>query len=218
MEEKQLTEEQIINQVKERLKGEFVQLFHEDGKPAGVGYCKSTKHVYKDIEALANDYYGIHTTDEEKKQLNGIKREEFREKERKKEADQFDKAEKKKFSEWDGEMVFYGEDHYYEICDFLESIFELYGANYDLYPKYVWATKPVPYITKKNAYDDVYQNDIESANCEFDLTIHGEKVLQMSLDAFVDANKENVLYWPDYSLALLIDDEIEEYRKRYEDE
>ncbi len=216
MSEKQ-TEEQIINQVKERLKGEFVQLYHEDGKPAGVGYCKSNKSVYKNIEALVNDHYSIHTTDEEKKQINDIRREEFREKEWQKEKIQFEKAEKKKFSEWEGEMVFHGEDHYYEIEDFLEKMFECHGTNYDDYPRYVWATRPCPYITKKDAYEDVYQNDIENTECDVELTVHGEKVLQIALDAFVDANKENVLYWPDYDLALLIGDEIEELRKNHED-
>lgn len=214
MEEKQLTEDEIYAQIKERIKDEFVPLFTKEGIPVDVGYNKTTRLVYKDIDQMVS--IASHHTEEETRAISEARHKRFEIEAAKKEASTFEKAEKKKFSEWEGEMIFYGEDHYGELCDLLESMFELYGVNFDLYPEYVWATKPVPYITEKDAYE-VYQNDIEDIDYDIDPKVHGVKVLQMALDAFVDVNKENVLYWPDYSLALLIDDEIEEYRKRYED-
>ena len=197
------TEEEIISGIKKRLEDEFVQLFHEDGKPAGVGYCKSNKRVYKDIEALANDYYGLHTTNEEKEQLDAIRREEFREKERKKEAAMFEKAKKIKFSEFKGERFFSGDDYHDEMEDFLNEI-----LNPDYFPKYVWATKKVPYITEKDDYD-VYSSDIENElDSDYEWEVDGRDDLQKALDKFVEANAHNKAYWPDYKIALLIDDEI----------
>jgi len=215
MEKKHLTEDEIYAQIRERIKDDFIPLYTKDGKQVDVGYNKTTKLVYKDIDQMVS--IASHHTEEESKAISDARRRRWDADSARKEKEQFDKAEKKKFSEWPGEQTNYGENFYPEIEYFFDEMVEVHGYNYDKWPKYVWSTKPVPYITKKDAYDDVYQNDIENTNCDFDLTVHGEKVLQMALDAFVDVNKENVLYWQDESLALLIDDEIEEYKKRYED-
>ena len=215
MEEKQLTEDEIYAQIKERIKGEFIPLFTKEGKAVDVGYNKTTKLVYKDVDQMVS--IASHHTEEETKAISEARHKRFEIEAAKKEAATFQKAEKKKFAEWKGEMIFYGEDHYGELCDLLESMFELYGVNFDLYPEYVWATKPEAYITKKDAFE-VYERDLEDKTDECDLPVEGVEDLQKALDEFYECNKENILHWPDYSLALLIDDEIEEYRKRYEDE
>ena len=207
------TEEEIINGIKKRLEGEFVQLFHEDGKPAGAGYCKSTMNVYKDIDALINDYHGLHTTTEEKKQLSDIRRAEQSVKEYEREKARFDKAKKIMFSEFKGDQFYSGDNYYHEIEDFL-----FYFDYPDDCSKYVWATKLVPYITKKDAYDDVYSNDIEDQldpNIEWE--VDGEEDLQKALDKFVEANEHNKAYWPDYEIALLIDDEIKKRKQIMEE-
>ena len=209
------TEDEIYAQIKERIQGDFVPLFLEDGKPAGAGYNKTSKLIYKDINDMVTvpNYH----TKEETSDIRDARRRRWDGESARKEKEQFDKAEKKKFSEWPGEQTNYGENFYPEIEYFFDEMVEIHGYQYDKWPKYVWATKPKAYITKKNAYDDVYQSDLEDTNCDVELDVDGEKDLQIALDAFVDANKKNVLYWPDYSLALLINDEIEEYKKRYED-
>jgi len=215
MEEKLPTEDEIYAQIKERIKGDFVPLYTKEGKQVDVGYNKTTKFVYKNIDQMVS--MATHYTEEEEKALRDARRRKWDADSARKEKEQFDKAEKKKFSLWPGEQTNYGENFYHEIEYFFDEMVEVHGYDYDKWPKYVWATKPVPYITKKDAYDDVYRSDIEDNDCEYELTVHGEKVLQMALDAFVDANKDNVLYWPDYSLALLIDDEIEAFKERHED-
>lgn len=214
MSEKELTEDEIYAQIKERIKGEFVPLFTKEGIPVDVGYNKTTKLVFKNLDQMVS--FTNHHTEEETRAISEARRMRWDEESAKKEQAKFDKAEKKKFSEWSGEQFLFGDTFYIDIGTFLDDMWECHGENYDKYPKYVWETKKEPYITEKYAFD-VYENDLEEIGDDCDPTVHGVKVLQMALDAFVDVNKENILYWPDYSLALLIDDEIEEYRKRYED-
>jgi len=207
------TEEDIIKQIRIRLKDEFVPLFFENGKPAGAGYSKSTRHIYKDIDALINDHYGCHTTEEEKEQLYNIRKAAFDEKERKKEATQFEKATKIKYSAWKGEQFFDGENYQIELSDLIESL----DGDPENWPTYVWATKEVPYIKDKEAWE-VYSSDIEDElDSEYDWPVDGKEQLQKALDEFVEANKTNIAYHADYTIALLIEDEIEEYRKTMEE-
>lgn len=215
MEEKQLTEDEIYAQIKERIKGEFVPLFLEDGNPAGAGYSKSTKLIYKNLDQMVS--IASHHTEEETKAIRDARHRRFETEADEKEKKVFDAAKKIKFSEWDGSQFFFGEDFHIDINSFLNDMWGCYGENYDKYPRYVWATKPWPYIVSRDAFD-VYENDLGDLSDECDWPVHGVKVLQMALDAFTEANRDNVAYWQDESLALLIDDEIEEYRKRYEDE
>ena len=214
MTEELLTAEEIINQIKERTKTEFVPLFHEDGGPAGAGYSKKTKLIYKDLDQMVNDFYRPHATKEEQKALDDIRHREQSEKAAKIEAERFNKAEKIKFAEWSGEQFFDGGYNFHiEIEDFLESCFEFSGNNFDEYPKYLWATKPLPYITNKDAWE-VYESDIEDLESgEYDWPVYGVEALQVALDAFVDANKNNVAHWPDYTKALLIEDEIQKFKE-----
>ena len=207
--------EEIMNQIRERLKSEFIPLFHEDGKPAGVGYSKKTKTVYKDIDALMDDHYRDDIkTEEEKTALSKIRRAERAESEAKKEKDAFEKAKKIKFSEFKGDRFYFKDDYHSEIEDILGPFFDEFFKQYDQWPEYVWATKRVPYITKKEAYE-VYSSDIEDQlDPDYEWEVNGVEQLQKALDEFVEDNKENVAYWPDYEVALLIEDEIEKYKKQ----
>lgn len=216
MSEELKTEDEIYEQIKERLKSEFIPLFLEDGKPAGAGYNKTTKVIYKDIDQMV--YNAGHHTEEETKAISEARRRKFNEESAKKEKKLFNGAEKIKFSEWSGEQFFDGNDKFhFEIEDFLESCFEASGKDFDEYPKYVWATKPIPYITGKDAWE-VYESDLEDLESgEYDWPVHGVEVLQMALDAFVEVNKDNVAYWPDYTTALLIEDEIQEFKETIEE-
>lgn len=215
MEEKQLTEDEIYAQIKERIKSEFVPLFTKEGKAVDVGYNKTTKLVYKDVDQMVS--IASHHTEEEVKAISEARRRRFDKEAAKKEASAFEKAKKIKFSEFEGDQFYFGDNYQMELETVFDEMFDLYGSDYSMYPKYVWATKQIPYITSKDAFD-VYESNMEDLDSEYDWTVHGVDVLQMALNAFVDVNKTNIAYWPDYSLALLIDDEIEEYRKRYEDE
>jgi len=214
VEKKHLTEDEIYAQNRERIKDDFIPLYTKDGKQVDVGYNSRTKIVYKDIDQMTCD--PTLYTEDETEAIKDARWRKWQVESAKKESKKFDAAEKIKFSEWEGEQFSDGEDFFVDISDFFDGIIEAHGFQYDEWPEYVWATKPKPYITKKDAFS-VYENDIEEIDTGYDPDVHGVKVLQMALDAFVDVNKENVLYWQDESLALLISDEIEEYRKRYED-
>ena len=159
-------------------------------------------------------YLASHHTDEEAKAISEARHRRFSNESASKEAKIFNGANKIKFSEWSGEQFFDGNDKFhFEIEDFLESCFEFSGNNFDEYPKYLWATKPLPYITNKDAWE-VYESDIEDLESgEYDWPVYGVEALQVALDAFVDANKNNVAHWPDYTKALLIEDEIQKFKE-----
>lgn len=211
------TKEEIINQIKERLKAEFVPLFHEDGKSARVGYSKKTKVIYKDIDALIDDHYRDDIkTEEERNTLHKLRLIEWSEQEAKREFERFEKAKKIKYSEWPGEQFYDGEDYHPDIETFFEAVSETFGFDYEKYPKYVWATKKKPYITEKDAFG-IYENDLEDLSEECDWPVEGVKDLQEALNEFVESNEDNVAYWPDYTIALLIDDQIKEWIKRWEE-
>lgn len=184
---------QIENNIRERLKNKFIPLFLEDGKPAEAGYHADTKIIYKDVDAIMNDYYRNNfRTKEEEKRLSEIRREESDKKELEKESIMFEKAKKIKFSEWKGDQFFDGENYLDDVCDIPADV------------EYVWATKKMPYITKKDA-SDVYSSNIEDdLDPEYDWPVDGVEELQKALDDFVEINKTNTAYWPDYDLALLI--------------
>lgn len=215
MEERLLTEDEIYAQIKERIKGEFVPLFTKKGKPVDVGYNKTTRLVYKNVDEMVS--IASHHTEEESKAIRDARRRQFE-----KDADQielkrFEKAKKIKLSEYTGEQFFFNEGFDVDIETILDDFFNIYGADYSKYPRYVWATKPEPYIVSRDAFD-VYENDLGDLSDECDWPVEGVKDLQKALDEFAECNEHNKAYWADYDLALLIDDEIEEYRKRYEDE
>jgi len=221
MESKTLTD--IKEAIKKRLKGEFVPLFHEDGKPSGVGYSKSTKVVWKSEDELVSQYWKNNATKEEEKIIRDEERSEFEKREAAKEKERFNKAEKIKFSDFKGQNTLFfsesygdGEEGYFsELENLFDSVIEGVGYQYDLWPTYIWATRKVPLISKKDQFE-VYESDLEETFEDSHNHIDGIEDLQKALDEFVECNKDNCCYWPDYSTALLIDDQIEEFKKHHE--
>lgn len=215
----------VKDQIKERLKGEFTPLFLENGKPANVGYSSKTNVVYKDEDQLINQYWKSVATEEEGKIIREQESIQFQERCAVQEKAKFDKAEKIKFSEFKGQTTLFFSEHYGggsegyfdELEMLFDSIIEDVGFDYDLWPTYIWSTRKVPLISKKHAFDDVYEHDLEETFEGSEHHIEGVKDLQKALDGFVEANKDNCAYWPDYSTALLIGDQIEEFKKNYED-
>ncbi len=217
------TKQEILDQIKERLKTEFVPLFLEDGRPAGAGYSKKTKFIYKDLDSMMNDYYRPHATEEEQKAIREFERAERAERGCQSELSRFEKAKKIKFSEYKGEQFFSPHEDgnwdgfFADIEDFIEELFNTHGSNYADWPKYVWATKP-RYIIRHKDVMDVFQNDMEEVEDGDYIKPSGVEELQEALDAFVEDNKELKQFTPDRSTALLIDDQIKEQMERYEDE
>lgn len=205
--------------LQERMKGQFEPLFDSNGGPAmtknfgqkevQIYLCGKTGKIYGGESGIYTlGYYG-YLTDDEQREISNWRT-------RNVEKNRFDKADKVNFSDWKGEQIYDGNDFFIELDDLFDGMIEAYGFNYDEWQDYVWATTPVPIISPKGAYD-VYQSDMEKLSDEYDWPVRGVEELQDSLNEFVELNKDVVLYQPDYSKALLISDQIEEFKKNHED-
>jgi len=216
--------EDIQATLKERMKPDFILLYHEDGSVVipspnnhehdPLGYCRKTGRIICGIKAFYRLEYGHYLTKEERDQIDNDRASEI-------EKARFEKAEKIKSSDLEsiGIEQFYSEDAGFipELDYFFDAMIEAHGFQYEKYPKYVWATKPEPVIGPKDAFR-VYESDMDDLSDECDWPVKGEQKLQEALDSFVEENSGMVAYYPDYSTAILIDEDIEEFRKRYEDE
>lgn len=182
------------------------ELYHHDGKPASVSYCSACRRVHRTKDQADEcctpqkcQYCGLETGRPHYTACNScdqINRS-------KKEADRFDKAEKK--TEWDGWVYLEGtgkEGYSESIADFWEN-WESDHDEGDAKPTYVWACAEIhfavaeihhitDYITDQ-AYDDFDSNDL-----------NGIPDLEAALAKFNEANKDLVSYLPDYSVAVLL--------------
>lgn len=89
---------------------------------------------------------------------------------------------------------------------FFDEMIEEYGYNFDKWDRYVWPTEEKPYIKEKEAWR-VYEDDMDDLDDQYDWNVDGIERLQEALNEFVEENKRNTAYYPDYSTALLLDDE-----------
>jgi hypothetical protein len=115
------------------------------------------------------------------------------EREEREEKARFEKAKKITMAEYDGSQFFYSD--YYPTD-----------------PKYVWATKPEPVLKKRDTYG-IFKNDLVDAGwveiCWED--VKGVEELDAALAKFCQANEKFRVFYPDYSTAILIEDEVAEY-------
>ncbi len=202
------------------MKGQLELLFDSKGEPfmsknlaqepVHVGFCKKTGDIYSEKGFYVIGYRNYLEGDEQGQIWDRINI--------KTERSKFDKAKKVKWGEFkaDSEQFFDGEDYYQELDDFFDSMIEAHGYQYDLWQDYLWPTKPEQIISKKDA-SDVYQSELGDITDEYDWDVKGVEDLQIALDEFVSVNEKTIAYFPDYSTALVIGDQIEEFKKQHED-
>ncbi len=205
--------------LQERMKDQFEPAFDHTGKPlttknlgqkeVQIYLCKKTGKIYGGESGIYTLAYHDYLTDEESREV-------FKWRTRNVEKGRFEKANKIKLSDWKGEQYFDGNEFFVDLDDFFDGMVEAYGFNYDEWQDYLWATKPEPIISPKDACS-VYESELDDLTDECDWDVKGVKELQEALDEFVEANKKTIAYFPDYSTALLIGDQIEEFKNQYED-
>ncbi len=187
-----------------------IELYHQDGKSTGVFYCtkcrcvkrtkeeadkccEPTKCQYCGKESGHQNYLCCDTC----KEIN----------EAKKEADRFEKAEKK--TAWDGWVYLdgTGRDGYSEsIEDFWEN-WENDADESAEKPKYVWACKKNHFAVAD--VSDITERIADNGYEDFDVdTLDGLDELKAAIEKFNDANKEVVSYEPDYGVAILLNNRI----------
>jgi len=206
--------EDLQETLKQRMADQYDFLFFEDGSPVivrNIGNeskqllrCKKTGNLFCGLSGFyVTGHHAYFTEDEQRRVWNWIELGHNK--------SRFEKAKKIKFSDWEGDQFFDGDNYQAEISDYLDEQFEEFGNDFDSYPKYVWATKFEPYIKPKDAWA-IYENDIDRLGTEHDWKVDGIDKLQEALDNFVDTNSGNCAYFPDYTIALLLDEEIENFK------
>ena len=180
------------------------ELFHQDGKSAGVFYCSECRNVAKnsdDADKCCKPTLCQHcgkpsghrfwTCCDACSKLKSIQAEQ----------DRFDKA--KKLTEWDGwvfsEGLGFREGFFESLSDLLDQLED------DEVPKYVWACDPDHFAFAR--VDDVIRPILEneSAYEGFDSDdLSGIEELKAAIEKFNEANKHIVSYIPNFKMAVLI--------------
>jgi hypothetical protein len=206
--------EEMQQDIKARMIPDFAPIFLEDGSPVisklnnpeghGMGYSRKTGQIYISLEVFLKIAYQRYWTDEERDQAWSIQAD-------KREKVLFEEANKIKYAEWSGDQFFDGEDYFPDLETYFEGITEALGYDYESYPKYVWATEERPFLKPKDVHG-IFENDLEEAGewaYEAFTGAIGKDELNQALNDFVEKNKKRMtLYFPDYSTALLLDDEL----------
>lgn len=211
----------IQEALKERMKDQYEFLYNGEGEPVyarnygneqkHLVRCKKTGNIYGGLTGFYVLGYRDHLTDSEQRYVNGCQSARI-------ESSRFEKAKKVKYADYKFDGQYYLYDRYYPEWDyFIDEFIEEYGFNFDEWPKYIWPAPEKPYIKSKDAYR-VYEDDMDRLSDECEWTVSGVKELQEALDIFVEVNEKHTACYPDYSVAVMIDDEIENYRKEHEEE
>ena len=173
------------------------------GKPAGVWFCEKCKRISV-ARPIAENCCVWKCT------LCGKPCEEYWTKcegcradaRRAQEEDMFNKAQKipaTKYGGWVYVGGFYGE-FFGSVDEFLE---EWENETDGDVPKYIWACKPVQWV---NADIDMILNCIgDDAPEDFDFTTLNEYgALEAAIQKFNELNSKQVIYQPDYALAVVL--------------
>ena len=186
-----------------------IELFHQDGKPAGVFYCAKCRSV-KRTKAEADkccepsncQYCGKEsgrqyvTVCDTCKRANQIKYL----------ANRFEKA--KKLTEWEGWVYLdgTGNDGFSES---LSSFWEDWDDNHTEdkeKPAYVWGCKRVQLV--RADVSDITDRISDDADEDFDTSdMNGLEDLEMAIEKFNKANEDVVSYEPDYGVAILLNND-----------
>ena len=181
-----------------------IQLFHQDGVAAGVWYCNTCRAIYPG-ELGAENCHGNGTCACGKPTQNRFSRQcidcesrDWRERLDREEADRFEKATKVRAADWKGDQIYWKDEYFSSIDDFLE-------CHEDTpLPLYVWAA--VDQGAPKADIDDLLDRVVEGLWDDADYgDLNGVEELQQTVEAFNEANKCLVVYTPDFSTAILMD-------------
>lgn len=121
-------------------------------------------------------------------------------------AEQFEKAEKVDAADWSGWVCDGGDRFDSSVDDWLERWAENYTEGDDI-PTHIWAAEPEMVLARGLDVGDILQSDIEARGWEdMDLDCFaGTAELQAALDAFVYINRDVVSYHENPKKAILVE-------------
>jgi hypothetical protein len=197
--------------------GHAIELYHQDGHTAGIFYCSECRIVH--LTKLAADR--CHGTGKCEKcgevvrfgvVCSACQGQEFREKEQKRIAELFEKAEKIPAADHDGFVFYEKASHnngYFEsVEDFIEWT-EYYPEHR---PAYVWSCESHP--PRLADVSDVTESIISEMWEDADESdLYGVPELAAAIDAFNEANKDVQIYEPDFTKAVILNWAAEEASK-----
>ena len=163
------------------------KVFANTGKPY-QNYIRTIalESILSEDEIIAlNKYANVYASDRREKRL-------------------FEKATKIKYSEYEGEGLYYGDSYYFDIDELLEDA-EYSSEEGDDPPQYAWACTSHPVCDLSlgriidNATDDAYE--------DFDqMSLHGLDDLKKAIDTFNELNKNHLSYSVDFKRAILLNE------------
>ena len=181
-----------------------VELYKQDGKPAGVYFCEACRIVYAKKED-AEWCHGERLCVCGKKITRGYRQrtcsdcdsKAWKEKERLKESERFVAAKKITEEEYQGDHVYCGDQYYDSVEDAIDQFLE--GQE----PEYVWAcrTHGLPKVDLEDVTTNLMDNMWDDADTS---DLNGLDELEAALDAFNKANESIQLWEPDYTTAILV--------------
>jgi len=174
------------------------ELFLSDGKAAGVFFCGSCKTVHDakgTAESCCEPYICSECGELSGRKYYTICNKCQSEKTAAAEKELFDNAEKITGSD---NPIFNGDDFYMSMADLLDDLQE------DEFPEYVWATNPEHFV--KLDADSIIESVQDDAYDDFDIgDLCGVEEFQDAVAAFNSANHHHISYLPDYTRAIIVD-------------
>ena len=181
---------------------EAVELYKKDGTSAGAFYCAECRVIFRTEEGAANCHgerlcacggklERFYST------CSNCRDKEWREKEALKEQERFNAAKKITEAEYDGGMVYCGNNYYDSVEDAVDGY--LKGQE----PEYVWACTDVGVVkaTTESLYENMLENMWEDASVD---DLNGVDALEAAVKAFNEANESICVWEPDYTTAILV--------------
>ena len=181
-----------------------IELFHQDGKPAGVWYCSECRAVRPSKDSaetchrklcdcgkpVSSRY--VHTCQE-------CDNREWRERMASAEFARYEKATKIPASEWTGDQVFV-DDRYFDTVDEAVEHMEASGGST---PEYIWAAKDIGVCEAhiEDILERVTERMWEDAGAD---DLNGVPELEAAIDAFNKVNEDITVWMVDYSTAILV--------------
>jgi hypothetical protein len=167
----------------------------------GLEYCKKAS-----LESLV--------TEEEATTINRHQRLELNSRI---EGDRRKKAEVIEFKDMACDPVWDGDNYYYDLGDFEDTVSDRLPHPDDVTlkeylaaaPSYLWTSREEPWIHQHDV--GVFIPEEMPEDCDYDP--HGCEELQIAIDKFQETNKEFKVCYPDYSKVVLLDEDF--WRKVY---
>ena len=184
---------------------EAIELFHQDGQPAGIWYCSQCRAVFPE-KGQAEACHGTRlcacgklAANRYSESCQECESKAWRERMVREEMERYEKATKVPAAKWNGDQVFW-DGCYFETVD--EAIEHAESGGMPT-PKYIWAARNqgVPRADIEDLLTNVLDSMWEDADMD---DLNGVQELEAAIAVFNEANKGVVVWMVDHSTAIVL--------------